>query len=187
MCYIFAMSGHNKWSKIKHKKGATDAKRSKVFSKHSRLIALESKKSGGDKTALGVRAAVERAKADSMPNDTIERAILKGAGADSEALEEIVYEAYGPAGVALMIATLSDNRNRTSQEVKHALSKLGYQLGTPGSASWAFIKKDGGYAPITPTALSDSDGEKLALLIETLEEYADVQDIYTSADGEEHA
>ncbi len=180
------MSGHNKWSKIKHKKGAVDAKRSKIFSKHSRLIALESKKAKGDKNAPGVRAAAERAKGDSMPNDNIDRAILKGAGADSEAVEEILYEAYGPAGVALLIATLSDNRNRTSQEVKHTLSKLGYQLGTPGSASWAFVKQGGRFVPSAPTALADNDGERLAELIEALEELDDVQDVFTTAD-EEHA
>lgn len=179
------MSGHNKWSKIKHKKGAADAKKSKVFSKHSRLITVESKKAGGDRNSPSLRAAIERAKADSMPNDNIERAIQKGTGADAGSMEEITYEAYGPGGTALLVTTLTDNRNRTGQEIKHAFSKLGYQLGTPGSASWAFVKQDGAYVPTTPVTLSDADGEKLAELIDALEDLDDVQDVYTSADSSE--
>ncbi len=176
------MSGHNKWSKIKHKKAATDSKKSKVFSKHARFIAVESKKAHGDKNSPGLRAAIERARADSMPSDNIDRAVQKGAGADAEALEEITYEGYGPGGIAMMVMTLTDNKNRTSQEMRHAFSALGYALGTPGSASWAFTKTAGGYVPLAPMTLSDADGEKLAELIEALEELDDVQDIYTSAD-----
>ncbi len=176
------MSGHNKWSKIKHKKGAADAKKSKVFSKHARLIAVESKKAHGDKNAPSLRSAIERARGDLMPNDNIDRAIQKGIGADVEVVEEIVYEAYGPGGTALLISTVTDNRNRTGPELKHLLSKLGYQLGTPGSAMWAFTKKEDSYVPTTPLSLSDEDGELLAILIEVLEEHDDVQDVYTTAD-----
>lgn len=176
------MSGHNKWSKIKHKKGATDAKKSKIFSKHARLIAVESKRAKGDRSSPSLRAAIERARADSMPSDNIDRAVQKGAGGDGEVLEESLFEAYGPGGVALLISTLTNNTNRTSQEIKHLLSKLGSSLGAPGSAAWAFQKKDGVYIPVTPTTLSDEDGEKLATFIESLEEHDDVQDVYTSAD-----
>lgn len=179
------MSGHNKWSKIKHKKGAADAKKSKVFSKHARLIAVESKKAKGDRNAPGLRAAIERAKGDSMPNDNIERAVQKGMGADVEAVEEIMYETYGPGGTAILISVVTDNRNRTNQELKHLLSKMGYALGTPGSAAWAFTKMGSGYTPTTPVSLTDADGEKLAEFIEALEEHDDVQDVYTSADTEE--
>lgn len=176
------MSGHNKWSKVKHKKAATDAKKSKLFSKHSRLITLESKKAKGDTSASGLRAAIERAKRDLMPGDNIERAIEKGAGGESDALEEMVYEAYGPGGTACVIVALTDNRNRTGQEVKSTLAKLGYQLGSPGSALWAFDKHDGAYVPKMLAQISDQEGEQLGELVEALEEIDDVQDVYTAAD-----
>ncbi len=176
------MSGHNKWSKIKHKKAATDAERSKIFSKHSLLITMESKKSAGDVNSPGLFSAIERAKKDSMPKDNIERAVAKGAGLGNDALQEVLFEAYGPGGVAILITAVTDNNNRTSQEVKHIFSKLGYQLGTPGSASWAFSKKLDHYVPNAKIDLSDQDGEALATLIEAIEEQADIQEIFTSAD-----
>lgn len=179
------MSGHNKWSKIKHKKGATDAKKSKLLSKYSRLIALESKKAGGDVNAPGLRAIIERAKGESMPKDNIDRAVAKGKGGDAGNLEEVLYETFGPGGTAILITALTDNNNRTSAEIRHLLSKAGLALGAPGSAAWAFTKTAGGYAPQMPMALSDTDGEELANLIETLEDHDDVQDIYTAADEPE--
>ena len=176
------MSGHNKWSKIKHKKGATDAQRSKIFSKHSSLITMEVKKSGGDVTAAGVLAAVERAKQDSMPKDVIERALAKGSGAGADAMEEVMFEGYGPGGVALLIEAVTDNNNRTAPEIRHIFSKAGLELGAPGSAAWAFTKTDGVYVPNTPMELDDETGEKLAEFIEKLEEQDDVTDVYTAAD-----
>jgi YebC/PmpR family DNA-binding regulatory protein len=176
------MSGHNKWSKIKHKKAATDAQKSRIFSKHSSLITMESRKAGGDASSAGVIAAVERAKKDSMPKENIDRAIAKGKDAESSALQEVLFEAYGPGGVAILITAVTDNNNRTAPEIKHAFTRAGYQLGTPGSAAWAFIKTNHGYSPTTPIELSDEDGEKLAVLIEHIEEQEDVQEIYTSAD-----
>lgn len=176
------MSGHNKWSKIKHKKAATDAAKSKVFSKHAALIAMESRKAGGNLASPGLAAAIERAKKDSMPKENIDRAVAKGSGAGGEALEEVVFEGYGPGGTALVITAVTDNNNRTAPEIRHIFSKAGYQLGTPGSAMWAFQKTDEGYTPITPIDLSDEDGEKLANLIEALEENDDVQDVFTTAD-----
>lgn len=178
------MSGHNKWSKIKRKKGALDSQRSKVFSKHARLISSEVKRAGGDTTAAIVLAAVLRAKADSMPNDNIERALAKGK-TDGVVVDEVVFEAFGPGGTALIIVAHTDNNNRTSQEIKHLFSKEGYALGTPGSASWAFTKQDGKFVPMSPMNLSDQDGEKLAELVDALEEHDDVQDVFTSADGVE--
>ncbi len=179
------MSGHNKWSKIKHKKAATDAVKSKIFSKHASLIAMESRKAGGDVSAPGLIAAIERAKKDSMPKDNIERAVAKGGGADGASLEEVLYETYGPGGTAIIITAVTDNSNRTTPEIRHLLSKMGYELGATGSAAWAFTKSAAGYAPNTPANLSDGDGEKLASLIEALEEQDDVQDVYTTADTPE--
>ncbi len=179
------MSGHNKWSKIKHKKAAGDAQKSKLFSKHAALIAMESRKAGGNLASPGLAAAIERAKKDSMPKDNIERAVAKGSGAGGEALEEAVFEAFGPGGAAMIIVAVTDNINRTAPEIRHIFSKFGYELGTPGSAMWAFKKTAGGYAPQNPLDLSDADGEKLAELIEALEEQDDVQDVYTTADSSE--
>ncbi len=176
------MSGHNKWSKIKHKKAATDASKSKIFSKHSALIAMESRKAGGNLASAGLLAAIERAKKDSMPKDNIDRAVAKGSGANGATLEEVMFEGYGPGGAAMLITAVTDNNNRTSQEIRNIFSKAGYVLGTPGSAVWAFSKTADGFTPQNPMELSDGDGEKLASLIETLEEQDDVQDIYTAAD-----
>ncbi len=179
------MSGHNKWSKIKHKKGATDAQRSKIFSKHSSLITMEVKKANGDTTSAGVLAAVERAKKDSMPKDVIERALAKGSGAGAAAMEEIMFEGYGPGGVPLLIHAVTDNNNRTAPLIRHAFSKAGLELGAPGSAAWAFTKTADGYTPNTPMELDEETGQKLADFLETLEEQDDVTNIYTGADTAE--
>lgn len=179
------MSGHNKWSKIKHKKGATDAQRSKIFSKHSSLITMEVKKANGDAASAGVLAAIERAKKDSMPKDVIERAVAKGSGVGAAAMEEILFEGFAPGGVPLLIHVVTDNNNRTAPLVRHVFSKAGLELGVPGSASWAFTKTDEGYSPITPMKLDDAAGEKLADFIEKLEELDDVTEVYTGADNSE--
>lgn len=177
------MSGHNKWSKIKHKKAATDAQKSKIFSKHAAFIAVESRKAGGDLSSPSLIAAIERAKKDSMPKENIDRAVQKGSGAGGASLEEVTYEAFGPGGTAMIITAVTDNNNRTAPLIKHAFTKTGYQLGAPGSASWAFTKTAEGFIPMSPIDLSPEDGEKLATLIELIEEIEDVQDIYTTADG----
>jgi len=181
------MSGHNKWSKIKHKKAATDAVKSKVFSKHSALIAMESRKAKGDINSPGLAAVIERAKKDSMPKDNIDRAVAKGAGAGGEALQEVIFEAFGPGGVGILITAVTDNNNRTSQEIRHIFTKAGYQLGTPGTAMWAFNKTTDGYIPQSPVELSEEDGNKLSDLIEAIEEQEDVQDTYTTADTPDDA
>lgn len=143
---------------------------------------MESRKAGGDVNSPGLAAAIVRAKQDSMPKENIDRAVAKGAGADGASLFEVTFEAYGPGGTALIITAVTDNNNRTSQEVKHILSKHGHELGAPHSASWAFVKTANGYSPTNPIALSEADGEKLADLIDALEGQDDVQDIYTTAD-----
>ncbi len=175
------MAGHNKWSKIKHKKAVTDAQKSKVFSKLARLIANESKKVAGDKDAPSLRAVIDKARAANMPKDNIERAIAKGAGAGANADEEVVYEFYGPGGVAVIVYALTDNKNRTTPEIKHILSKRGYDLATPGSASWAFSKEGSEYIPNSFVELSMEDEEKLQELLEVLDEHDDVQEIFTNA------
>ena len=176
------MSGHNKWSKIKHKKAATDAAKSKVFGKFSRLIAVESKKCGGDVNSPGLRSVIEQAKAVSMPGSNIEKAIKKGAGGDTGNMEEVMYEAYGPGGCAIIITGLTDNKNRTSAELRHILSKVGAELAAQGSASWAFTKEGNEWIPNSTVPLSDADGEKLTNIIEALEENDDVQNVYTNAE-----
>jgi YebC/PmpR family DNA-binding regulatory protein len=176
------MSGHNKWSKIKHKKAATDSQRSRIFSRHSRAITMESRSAQGDVASPGLAAAIERAKKDSMPKENIDRAVAKGKDTDSAALQEILFEAFGPGGTAILITTVTDNNNRTAPEIKNIFTKAGYQIGSPGSAAWAFTKTQDGYVPNTPLEIGQVDGEKLASLIETLEEHDDVQSVYTSAD-----
>lgn len=176
------MSGHNKWSKIKHKKAATDAVKSKIFSKYSKLIAVESKKAGGNLDSPSLKAVIDRAKKENMPNDNIDRAVKKGMTDDTAALEAVTYETYGPGGVAVLIDALTDNRNRTGAEVKHILTKNGYDLAAPGSASWAFTKENGEWTPNQTTPISDTDGEKLEKLIDALNENDDVSDVYTNAE-----
>jgi len=175
------MSGHNKWSKIKHKKAASDASKSKTFGKLARMIAVESKRAGGDESAPSLRAAIEKARVENMPKENIERAIAKGAGGESENLEMVVYEAYVPGGSALIIEALTDNRNRTASEIKHILSKHGVELASPGSAAWAFEKTDGIYKPKTTVKLADTDREKVDLLSGALAEHDDVDSVYTNA------
>lgn len=176
------MAGHNKWSKIKHKKAVTDAQKSAVFGKMARFITVESKKAGGDTSSPGLRAAIEKARAANMPKDNIERAVAKGTSADAAELESVTYETYGPSGSAIIIDGLTDNRNRTAAEIKHLLSKNGLELAVPGSAQWAFSRlDDGSYEAHTTIELSESDGEKLATILEQIEAHEDVQGVYTNA------
>jgi YebC/PmpR family DNA-binding regulatory protein len=138
------MSGHSKWSTIKHKKGAVDAKRGKLFTKLSKAIIVAAKEGGADPLAnLSLQNAIEKAKSYSMPKDTIERAIARGAGtdADAAAYETIVYEGYGPEGVAVLVEALTDNRNRTASDVRHTFSKHGGNLGTTGAVAWLFERR----------------------------------------------
>ena len=138
------MSGHSKWSSIKHKKGAADAKRGKLFSKLSRAIIVAAKEGGGDPVNnLALQNAIEKARSYSMPKDNIDRAVAKGSGADadSEAFDEIVYEGYGPEGVAVIVEALTDNRNRTASEVRHMFAKHGGNLGATGAVAWQFERR----------------------------------------------
>jgi YebC/PmpR family DNA-binding regulatory protein len=138
------MSGHSKWSSIKHKKGAADARRGKLFSKLSRAIIVAAREGGADPTAnLALQNAIEKARSYSMPKDNIERAIARGSGADADAAgyETVVYEGYGPSGVAVLVEALTDNRNRTASDVRHAFDKNDGNLGGSGAVSWLFERR----------------------------------------------
>ena len=135
------MSGHSKWSSIKHKKGAADAKRGQLFTKLAKAITIAAREGGGDPDGNPALAtAIEKAKAQSMPKANIERAIDRGTGegADAAIVERIQFEGYGPGGAAILVEALTDNRNRTSAEVRHAFTRHGGNLGEPGSVAWMF-------------------------------------------------
>lgn len=137
------MSGHNKWSTIKHKKGKEDAKRGKIFTKLARAIIVAAKEGGVDpEYNPSLKSAIEKAKAENMPNDNIERSLKKAAGdLDSSNYETIIYEGYGPEGIAVIVECLTDNRNRTAPDVRHAFDKHGGNLGQSGSVLFMFNKK----------------------------------------------
>ena len=153
------MAGHSKWANIKHRKGAQDKKRGILFSKLSRAITVAAKEGGADPDSNAALAqAIQAAKDQSMPKDNIERAIQKAAGsADADNFDVVVYEGYGPEGVALMVECLTDNRNRTAAEVRHAFSRAGGSLGTDGSVAWMFGR-------IGEIQLADGADEDEALL-----------------------
>ncbi|MDO8561663.1 MAG: YebC/PmpR family DNA-binding transcriptional regulator [bacterium] len=176
------MSGHNKWSQIKHRKGAADAMKSNVWGKLSKRIAVESKKANGDVTSPSLRAVIEKARAANMPKDVIDRAVAKGTSLDAGSLDTVIYETYGPGGVAILIVALTDSHNRTAQEIKHLLTENGLVLASPGSAMWAFEKTGTGYVPKTTVPLSESDGEKLQKVLGEIDAHDDVEEVYTNAE-----
>jgi YebC/PmpR family DNA-binding regulatory protein len=160
------VSGHSKWSTIKHKKGAADAKRGQLFTKLSKAIIVAAKEGGPDPAGnLSLQNAIEKAKSYSMPKDTIERAIARGAGtdADAAAYETVIYEGYGPDGVAVLVEALTDNRNRTASDVRHLFTKHGGNLGTTGAVAWLFERRgvvlvDAGDADEDELMLAAADG-----------------------------
>ncbi|MGM0632265.1 MAG: YebC/PmpR family DNA-binding transcriptional regulator [Pseudomonadota bacterium] len=169
------MAGHSKWANIKHRKAGQDAKRGKIFTKLIREITVAARL-GGDSIADNprLRAAVDKALGNNMTKDTIDRAIARGAGnAEADSLEELTYEGYAPGGVAILVETMTDNKNRTVAEVRHAFSKHGGNLGTDGSVAWLFEKK--GYV-----VLPEGTDEE-AVMEATLE--AGAEDIATLSDG----
>lgn len=174
------MSGHSKWSTIKRAKGANDAKRSSTFTKLSRAITVAAKLGGGDIDSNSrLRLAVEKAKDERMPKDVIQKAIDKGSGKTaSENIEEIVYEGYGPEGVAFMINTMTDNKNRTVAELRTLLSRAGGSLGTSGSTAYIFADPEN---PLFTVDIEEKElAERLVKLAEDLEDHDDVQEIYTN-------
>jgi len=186
------MAGHSKWKQIKERKAKTDGKKSQVFSKYAKLIANEARLAKGNKDAPALRAAIERARKENMPNDNIERAIKKATEAGGAALEAILYEGYGPGGVAMLVEVLTDSRNRASNELKFIFSEHGGNLASPGAAAWAFSKEpttgnsqpatENGWRATTTVPLEDADLEKLEKLVEALEAHDDVQEVFTNAE-----
>ncbi|WP_405100918.1 YebC/PmpR family DNA-binding transcriptional regulator [Oceanobacillus sp. FSL H7-0719] len=181
------MAGHSKWKNIQRRKGAQDAKRGKIFMRHAKDIYTAAKQGGGDvATNPALRTAVDKAKADNMPNDNIERNIKKATGTlDGVSFEEITYEGYGPGGIAVIVHTLTDNKNRTAAEVRHAFKKNGGNLGENGSVSFMFDRK--GYIVI-----NNESGEldEDVITLEALEAGADdisnedsAYEIYTSTES----
>src|ERR1051326_2892389 len=157
------MSGHSKWHSIKHKKGALDAKRGKLFTKFIKEITVAARSGGGDPEGNArLRKAILDAKAGNMPNDTIDRAIRRGTGEEEGVnYEEITYEGYGPGGVAFIIQSMTDNRNRTVAEIRHIFSKNGGNLGESGSVGWMFEKK--GYIVVEKAAKSEEELFEIAI------------------------
>lgn len=167
------MSGHSKWSTIKRKKGAADAKRGALFTKLSRELIIAAREGGPDPAMnFKLRLAVQRAKAANMPNDNIDRAIAKATGGgDGENYDEIMFEGYGPGGAAILVSTLTDNRNRTVAEVRHQFSRAGGNLGETGSVGWQFEAKG-----LITVVAGDGDADEIALkAIDAGAEDVDVQ------------
>jgi YebC/PmpR family DNA-binding regulatory protein len=180
------MSGHSKWSTIKHKKGAADAKRGKVFTRIIKEMTVAARLGGGDVEANPrLRAAVAEAKANNMPKDNIKNAIKRGTGEiEGASYEEITYEGYGPGGVAIIVEALTDNTNRTTPEIRHMFEKYGGSFGTPGSVKFQFDKK--GYFAIEKSAVAE---EKLMEIVleagadDLQTEDAEVFEVYTAPEN----
>lgn len=174
------MSGHSKWSQIKRQKGANDSARSKVWGKLARRITVEAKLAHGDANASNVRSAIEKAKAANMPKENIERAVAKASGNEAD-LESIIYEAYGPGGAAVVIETLTDNKNRTLQDLKAIFAKHAINLAAPGSALWAFEKTADGLIPVATAPLSEEEDAALMKVMELIDALDDVENVSTNA------
>lgn len=180
------MSGHSKWSTIKHKKGAADAKRGKIFTRIIKEMSVAARLGGGDQEGNPrLRAAVAEAKANNMPKDNIDRAIKRGTGElEGTTYEEITYEGYGPGGVALIVETMTDNTNRTTPEIRHIFEKYGGNLGAPGSVRFQFEKK--GYFGVEKNAVTEDKLMEIALEAgadDLQSEDSDVFEIYTRPDA----
>lgn len=176
------MSGHSKWSKIKRKKGATDAKRGKLFSKLIKEITVAAREGGGDIGAnIRLKTIVDKARQNNLPIDNIERAIKRGSGAEaaSENWEEIAYEGYGPGGVAILAEALTDNKNRTAADIRHIFAKAGGNLGGSGSVAYQFERK--GFIQVKKDTITEEEVFEIALEAgaDDIEDGGDMWDIYT--------
>ena len=179
------MSGHNKWANIKHRKGAQDAKRSKIFTKIIRELMVSAREGGSDpNTNTSLRTAIEKARAANMPKDTMEKAIKKGAGEmEGQSFSEALYEGYAPGGVALLIRCLTDNKNRTAQEIRHTLSKYGGTMAESGAVAWMFERK--GVISVSKEQISDLEEFQLLAIeagAEDIKDDIDPIEIVTSPD-----
>lgn len=175
------MSGHNKWSKIKREKAVTDAKKSQAFSKISRLIINAVKEGGGEPDSNpSLRLAIEKAKEAGMPRENIQRAVDKGMGVtpDGRAMEEVVYEGYGPNGVAFLVKAITDNKNRTVSEIRNIFAKNGGSLGSSGSTAYIFTEDPEN--PSYSIKLSSADLEKIENLQEELSTHDDVSEVFSN-------
>jgi YebC/PmpR family DNA-binding regulatory protein len=180
------MSGHSKWSTIKHKKGAADAKRGKTFTRIIKEMTVAARMGGGDIDGNPrLRAAVADAKASNMPKDNIDRAIKRGTGElEGVNYEELTYEGYGPGGVAIMVETMTDNTNRTTPEIRHVFEKCGGNMGTPGSVRFQFERK--GYFAIEKSAANEDKLMEVALEAgadDLQTDDADIYEIYTTPEA----
>jgi YebC/PmpR family DNA-binding regulatory protein len=180
------MSGHSKWSTIKHKKGAADAKRGKIFTRILKEMSVAARMGGGDQIGNPrLRAAVAEAKANNMPKDNIERAIKRGTGElEGTTYEELTYEGYGPGGVALIVETMTDNTNRTTPEIRHIFEKYGGNMGTPGSVRFQFERK--GYFAIEKSAAEEDKLMEVVLEAgadDLQADDADIYEVYTSPEN----
>lgn len=175
------MAGHSHWAGIKHKKGVADQKRGKLFSKLLKAISVAARKEPNPQFNPRLRTAIEKAKSSNVPLENIERAINRAS--EEKNLEEIIIEAYGPAGAALIIEAVTDNSNRTINEIKNLLKDGGGKFAEPGSVRWAFETPSGETADWKakfPQKIEDAEKEKLQKLISVLEEHEDVQKIFTN-------
>ncbi len=176
------MSGHSKWKQIAHKKGVTDQKRGKIFSKLLRAISVAAKTEPNPQFNPRLRSAIDKARENNVPADNIERAISKAS--EEKNLEDLIIEAYGPEGSALIITAITDSKNRTVNEIRSILNEHNAKMANPGSVLWAFNPPAGGpdqeWAAKFPQPISDQAKDQLAKIIETLEENEDVQKIFTN-------
>ncbi len=176
------MSGHSHWAGIKHKKEATDQKRGKIFSKLLAAVSAAAKSEPNPDFNPRLRTAISKAREASVPQENIERAVKRATEAGA-ALEELVFEAYGPGGIAIMMEAVSDNRNRAVQEIKMALKERGGKWAEAGSVRWAFESAgpEGGWKAKFPQSIAEEDRKKLAELVAALEDNNDVQKVFTNA------
>ncbi|MFH1769555.1 MAG: YebC/PmpR family DNA-binding transcriptional regulator [Parcubacteria group bacterium] len=171
------MSGHNKWSSIKHKKGINDQKRSKIFSKFAKLIAIAARDGADLEKNMKLKAVIDQARSFNMPKDNIDRAIKKASDKDASQLKEVTIQAIGPESVAIVIEAVTDNTNRTISELKNILFKHNAKMAEPNSLNWMFKDKKPLY-PVTPQ--NDSTNKQLEALFEELDDHDDVNDIYSN-------
>ena len=180
------MSGHSKWSQIKHKKGITDKKRAVLFSKLLAAISAAARTEPNPEYNPRLRSAIDTAREAQVPQDNVERAIKRSA--DAGELEELLFEAYGPGGVAIFMTAITNSRNRTVNEIKHLLSIAGGKWAETGSVTWAFepLEKETGveWQAKFPQEITLEDRAKLEVLLEALDEHPDIQEIYTNAEME---
>lgn len=176
------MSGHSKWSKVKHQKAVTDVTKGKFFTKAAHAIAIAVQEGGGTTDPamnFKLRLAIEKARSVNMPKENIERAIAKGKGDGGANIETIVYEGFGPGGIGLLIEASTDNRQRTAAAIRNILESSGGKLGPAG---YLFERTDEGFRPTATIPITDADKAKLDILVEKLEEIGDVQRVFTTAE-----